>query len=346
MDRREAVERILAMGAAAVLPSRGTRLVEVLGVREEVPAHVGKADVARIRDAVRDLEKLDQKVGGGPTRYLVLGELRRAVRLRSSSMTPEVRQEWTAAVAYLADLTAWATFDSGLHEPARELFVLGLGAARESGDRSLLAHVADGFTRLELYVGDTASAFDLVCLGQSAASTLPASARARLEILAGQTYAQVPDLQACRDHIHRGEDHYARVDLASEPEWMQYFTPAKVEGDIATALYTLTLQAGERDEAVFARLWTAADRYPASRARSKAINAARLAHLLYREGQVTDAASVAAQALDLASSVRSARLADDLRVMATSAHPYVQDDATATVYRRANRLLRTMSTRA
>ncbi|MGH3925855.1 MAG: hypothetical protein ACRDTT_23840, partial [Pseudonocardiaceae bacterium] len=59
--------------------------------------------------------------------------------------------------------------------------------------------------------------------------------------------------------LTRGEDHYARADLASDPDWIQYFTPAKLEGDVATALYALTLQSGERDEAVFGRLWTTVD---------------------------------------------------------------------------------------
>ncbi len=342
-NRREAVEGILAMGAATVLSSPGWRLVEALDVRADVPAHVGMADVVRIRDAVHDLEKLDQQVGGGPTRYLAVGELRRAVSLTHSSMTPQVRQELTAATALLADLAAWTTFDAGLDQPARELFVLGLGAARESGDHSLLTNVADGFARLELYARDTKSAFDLICLGQSLSSQLPTSARARLEILAAQAFAQVSDLQACRNHIHLGEDHYARAELAKDPDWMQYFTPATLEKDIATAQYDLALQSGQRDEAVFERLWTAADRYPASRARSKAISAARLANLLYRDGQVADGAIVAAQALDLAASVRSVRLADDLRAMANSAKPYTHDESTATVCTRTNRLLRTMS---
>ncbi len=312
----------------------------------EVPARIGMADVARIRDATRELARLEAKVGGAAARYVALGELRAATRLKESSMTPQVRQEWTAATAYLANLAGWVTFDAGLHGQARELFEVALGAARESGDNGLLARVADEFATLELYVGDTVSVFDLVCLAQSVAGTLPASVRACVELSAANAYARVPDARACAGHIRLAEDHYARADLAGDPDWIQYFTPDMVENDIAAALYRLALESGQRDERVFDRLWAAMDRLPADQARAKAKSGARLAALLYRDGQVGDAAPVATLAVDLASTVRSARLADALRVMAGAAQPYLQDAQTAAVLGRASRLLRTLHTHA
>ena len=331
---------LIAAGAFLAGDASGAQWERVASA--EIPARVGMADVARIRDAIHELARLEAKVGGAAARYLVLGELRVSRSLEESSMTPAVRQEWTAVTAYLANLAGWVTFDAGLHGPARELFELALGAARESGDNGLLARVADNFATLELYVGDTASAFDLVCLAQSVAGTLPASARAQLELLAAGAYARVPDARACVDHIRLAEDHYARADLAGDPDWIRYFTPDMVENDTAAVLYRLALESGERDERVFDRLWTAMDRQPAGQVRSKAMSGARLATLLYRDGQVADAASVATLTIDLATTVRSARLADALRAMTTAAHPYLDDDATAAVLTRATPLLRTL----
>jgi len=180
---------LIAAGALLAGDTPGVEWERVGGA--EVPARVGMADVTRIRDGILELGRLEAKVGGAAARYLVLGGLRVARSLKDCAMTPAVRQEWTAATDYLANLAGWVTFDAGLRGPARELFEVALGAAREPGDRGLLARVADNFATLELYVGGTAAAFDLVCLAQSVAGRLPASVRAGVELSAAHAYARL-----------------------------------------------------------------------------------------------------------------------------------------------------------
>ena len=75
------------------------------------------------------------------------------------------------------------------------------------------------------------------------------------------------------------------------PPWLRYFTPAKLEGDLANARHDLLLadaETGDRSAArlaVIDNLATVCHQYPLDRACSKAIAATRLATLLCLEGE-------------------------------------------------------------
>jgi hypothetical protein len=308
---REPVERIIAAADGARAPSR-----------------VGPGDVRDIAAMTAGFEEWDHRAGGGPTRRMALGGLHWAASLRTASTTPAVRAELNAAVAHLADLAAWTTFDVGLHSPARKLFLLGLSAAREADDRGVLVHVATGYARQELYIGNADGALELVRLAQASADQLTPTAMSMIDVVKAQAFARMPDAAACLRHIRRAEDHYTAATPAEDPPWIRYFTPAKLEGDIATALYDLTSTTGTVDATVTDRLGAAVARYPHTRARSRAIATARLATALYRQQAPARAATAGQQALDLAAGVRSTRLDDDLRAMAAAARRF-PDDPTA-----------------
>lgn len=328
-DRRQLLGLAAAAAVGATLEEPVERIIAAADM-DATPTRVGLGDVRDIAAATATLEKWDHRAGGAPTRGMALGSLRWATALRRASTTPAVRAKLNAAVAHLADLAAWTTFDAGLPGPARRLFTIGLSCAREAGDQGVLTHVASGYARQEMYVGNVAGALELVRLARTSAGRLTPAARAMLEVVTAQAYARVPDPAACTRHLRRAEDHYA--DSAGGPPWIRYFTAAKLDGDVATALYDLG-GGTTSDGSLADRLAAAADRYPVARRRSKAIATARLATVLYRQQAPDRAASAGTRALDLAAGVRSARLADDLRAMAAAAVRF-PDDATARALRR------------
>jgi hypothetical protein len=331
-DRRELLRLAATVAFGAPLTEPVERIIAAAD-GPDTPARLGPGDVRDVQAMTATFEEWDHRAGGGPTRRTVLGGLRWATSLRSASTTPAVRTQLNAAIAHLADLAAWTTFDAGLPEPARKLFLLGLSAAREAEDQGILAHVATGYARQELYLGNAHVALDLIRLAQASADEQIPAAVSMLDVVKAQAYARMPEVSACHRHVRRAEDHYAAANPASDPPWIRYFTRAKLEGDIATALYDLGGTTGAIDPTVADRLAVAAAHYPETRARSKAIAAARLATVLYRQQAPARAATAGHQALQLASGVRSARLNDDLRAMAAATRSF-PDDATAQELRR------------
>ena len=104
---------------------------------------------------------------------------------------------------------------------------------------------------------------------------------------------------------------------------------------------------GDRTEyrlALIDHLSTAFHQYPASRARMKARAATRLATLLYQEGEHRLAHQMAEEAISLAGQIRSAQLADDLRVLLRTLPPGASgDDPALDLHHRVSGVLAEMS---
>jgi hypothetical protein len=100
-----------------------------------------------------------------------------------------------------------------------------------------------------------------------------------------------PDTPQCLRYLGLAAETYLPDSVCTGPPWLRYFTPAKLEGDLANARYDLLLadaETGDRSTvrlALIDDLTTACHQYPPDRARSKAIAATRLATLLCLEGE-------------------------------------------------------------
>ncbi|WP_373291340.1 helix-turn-helix domain-containing protein [Pilimelia anulata] len=197
-DRRQLLAVAGAITFGAPLPEPAREIIREAFVRDE-PTRVGHADVARVEAATRDLEQQDHSAGGAAVRHRVLGELQWAMTLLGGSCLPGVRQRLQVAIAYLADLAAWSTADAGHIDPARKLFLLGLRAARESGDPGILMHVATGYARVEIQSKDPKAALDLSRLARAGDGNVPGSAVSMLHTVQGLALAWLPDGQSCRD---------------------------------------------------------------------------------------------------------------------------------------------------
>ncbi len=316
--RREFVTSAAAIAFGASLDQPVHRILAA--AEPDVPTQVGVGDVRHLRDVVEMLETWDSRAGGGPVRYCALAALRWATAmLESSSCSPEVRQELAATTACLADIASWATFDAGYHEPARQLFLLGLHAARESGDLGIRTHIASCSARQEIQGGNCAGGLELTQLAFAAGDALPPNAIAELYIVKALAYARKLDTAECFRCIGTAINTYQPDSTSDDPPWLRYFTPVKLEGDLANARYDLVLggaDVGDRHGlALIERLSTAFQQCSSSQVRRKAIIATRLAVLLYLEGEQRLGHQMADDAVSLAGQVRSARLADDLRVL-------------------------------
>ncbi|MFF2620059.1 hypothetical protein [Kitasatospora sp. NPDC058046] len=297
---------VLAVALAAMLPP--ARPV----------SRLRRADVAAIAERTSVLEHWDRTSGGRAVRDFALRELQTAINLTAASTTPAVRTALLGAITRLANLTAWSSFDAGLYDEARPLFQLGLTAGREYGDPGLLCHLATNAARQEIHLRRPDQA--LLLAGQ-VDGRLPAAARAMLAAVTAQAHALAGDERQSARHLLAAERTYERVtDLAAGPVWTQTITAAKVGSDTGFALYLLSATTGRHNPQVVADLRRAAEA-DTTRARVRAMATARLAAVLYRQGDRTEADHHAAQAAALAATVGSARLASALTDMHRAAGP-------------------------
>lgn len=151
--------------------------------------------------------------------------------------------------------------------------------------------------------------------------------RADLHIVKARAYARKQDIAGCRRCVGAATDTYRPDSVSNDPPWLSYLTPTQLQGDLANVRYDLLLggadvgDCGAERAALIEAFSATFHQFPADRARFKAIVATKLATMLYLEGEWRMAQQMAEDALVLAGQVRSARLADDLRVLLRTLPP-------------------------
>ncbi|MGW2544724.1 hypothetical protein ACWC5I_28560 [Kitasatospora sp. NPDC001574] len=263
--------------------------------------------LGEITERIRILEDLDRHNGGAATRHFAFTELRAVVQLTEASMGPQVRARLHGAIAELADLAAWSSFDAGKTKESRPLFRLGMHAAREAQDPSALCHLATNLARQEINQRNPEAALALTEV--AAQGTLPNQALAVISAIRAQAHAlkgEEPQMLRC---IHDAEALYARVtDLENGPAWMRTINPGKLTSDTGFALYLHANATGRYAPQLLSQLRTAAETLATRQPRARALGAARAATVLYHRGERDEADHWAAAAAEVATTVRSARL--------------------------------------
>lgn len=101
---------------------------------------VGPTDVARVRQRVSDLRRLDDYTGGESTYPLAMTEVcRTAGLLRNSAYTEATGNQLMSALAETGQFAAWVAFDCGRTDEAKRLAMTATKAANQAGDRMLAA---------------------------------------------------------------------------------------------------------------------------------------------------------------------------------------------------------------
>ncbi|MFD8782541.1 hypothetical protein [Kitasatospora sp. NPDC059599] len=294
----------LSLGAAAVLP-------------ETIPApsRLGADDVHGIARHTAALEEWDRRSGGRTTRHFAGLELRRAVDLGSASMMPSVRTAWSGAVARLAGLYAWTSFDAG-ESGAANAFDLALDAAREADDALAYCHIATNAARQAVHEGAAERALALTA---SAVGPHPPAVLAMVSAVTAQALALQGNIRGVMRSVAAAEDHASRADDSAREDWLQTLTPAKLRSDLGYALYRLSVTTGHLAPDLVPQLRRTAGVSETSQPRARAMGAARLATVLFRQGDVDEARHHAAVAVGLASAVGSARLDSAITEMCAAA---------------------------
>jgi len=273
---------------------------------------VGRADIEAIRELTRSYREMDNQLGGGKLRTVIVSYLDDHVSrlLTSGSYAEETGRQLAAACGELAQLAGWVAYDSGEHGVAQRYLTQALAYARHADDPALAAEILAAQAHQALYLSRPGEAIDLSRAAQAAAARgRSATLLTECLVMEAHGHAARDDARACGTALAAAERTFGRAAREDDPAWLAYFDEAYLAARMAQCFRDL----GEAGHAArYARRSLNMDgRY----VRGRAFNLSLLATAHAAQGDPEQACAVGRQALDLTvrlASARSVRYVRDL----------------------------------
>jgi hypothetical protein len=286
-----------------------------------VPAVVGHAEVAEVRNAAQAFASLDALYGGGIVREAVVAQLQYCAELLNARYSEHVRADLFSAVGYLAHVTGFMAFDGYAHDDARRMFQFALQCAEESGDWHLRAKVLSSMARQSIWCGDPDTGLTFTESAMVRADRLTATERAMLHTGRSRALAKLGRVQDAATAVGVADEEFSHARPANNPFYVRYYDAAQHAGDTGHALWDVAVHGHFITEARH-RLSAAVTGHSEEFVRARVMSQIKLASLVMVTGDPCEAALIGGQALDAASAIRSRRAADDMRELRRFGEPH------------------------
>ncbi|MGH3696650.1 MAG: XRE family transcriptional regulator, partial [Pseudonocardiaceae bacterium] len=314
VDRKKFLHTGAALGAGALVLGPVAALLESTEPTP-VPAKVGATEIEQTRTAARVFSGWDFTYGGGLAREAVMGQLRWSVGLLDAICPARLRPELFSAVGDLAHRAGFMAFDIGAYEDANRVLRVALFCAEKAENWDLRAYVLDGMALQAMWIGQPDEGLTLTEHALVRADRLTETVQAMLHTDRGRALAAMRRVNETLAALGAAEDHFARSTPADDPPFLANYNAAFLVGNTGHALFDLALL-GHNPAQATDRLTAAAAGHTASHARPRAICQTKLASLTMATGDPLQAATIGHAALDVAGTIRSRRVADNLRELA------------------------------
>ena len=295
------------------------------------PAAVTAATIHTIGAITAEHRRLDATFGGGSCRDSAVANLIWARSLLRSDCPDDTLQTalWRG-LADLHNLVGWMCHDLGDHGSARRYLAQGLVFAQNAGDSSLMADAFYRLGRVSIHQEDPTEALHLFQLGLILAqnsSSLHSAAILHANI--AWAHATLGHDQPVRESLARAVDELGRAAATPPPEWTAFFGNADLDG--MRGLIFAALARHEQHRTTYAPQAIEHATRALQHRGGRASRSAMFDHLTIATGytllgQNSDAAGHARQVLEATEDVRSRRLHDRLRTLATVAAPVAATD--------------------
>ena len=276
------------------------------------PRRVGRADIDAIRDLTRSYREMDNRLGGGKLRGVIVSYLDDHVSrlLTTGSYAEDTGRQLAAACGELSQLAGWVAYDSDEHGVAQRYLTQALAYARHADDPALAAEILAAQAHQALYLSRPDEAVDLARAAQAAAARhRSATLLTECLVMEAHGHAARNDARACGMALASAERTFDRAAHNDDPAWLAYFDEAYLAARMAQCFRDL----GEAGHAArYARRSLDMDgRY----VRGRAFNLSLLATAHAAQDEPEQACAIGRQALDLTvrlTSARSVRYLHDL----------------------------------
>jgi transcriptional regulator with XRE-family HTH domain len=334
VDRQQFLRTSRDLGALAAL---GPIAALLEGIKPTpIPTRVGATDIEQIRAAARVFQSWDRAYGGGVARDAAMGQLRWSVGLLGATCPARLRPELFSAVGDLANIAGYMALDVGAHEVARQTFHCALTCAEQAGDWHLRAYVLDSMASQAIQIGQPDEGLTQAEHALVRADRLTATELTLLHATRGRALAKMRRVRETLTAVGAAEDHFAHSTPANDPPYLANYNVAFLGGGNGQALFDLAMLGHNLAQATD-RLTAAVAGHTAGRPRAFCLT--KLASLTMATGDPLQAATIGVEALDAAGTLRSRRVADELRELARYAATHQQLDEVAHLRHRINTLL-------
>ncbi|MGH3909098.1 MAG: hypothetical protein ACRDTE_33710, partial [Pseudonocardiaceae bacterium] len=332
VDRRDFGQHIagLVLGIAGAAGLDTGRLFALLPQAQPTGTrHIGIADVEIVEEVTAAFRAQDFSHGSGPIRDAAMAQLRTVLPLLDAELAPDMQPRLQLAVAELAALAGWMSFDVLDHEGARRLWMIGLDLARETEHplgTDLSALLMGNMVLQALHLQRPDEAAHLVRIGRSAAvgrHPVSASTASLFDNIAARAHAAQGDSAGCERALGQAVEQFTSIDVTTAPRWTAYIAHTRVSGHPGVAYYTLALDGQNRratDRAVFS-LREAVTGFGSSYTKLGALYLPNLAGAHALAGDTDTAVTLGHEAADAAAAVSSPMVRDGLRVLHTALEP-------------------------
>lgn len=333
VDRQQFIRA--ALGATAGTVSGPFAFADLITPTQPtpVPAVVGHAEVAEVRNAARAFYSWDALYGGGLVREAVVAQLRYCVELLNARCSDRIRAGMFSAVGYLAHVTGFMAFDAYAHDDASRMFRFALQCTEEAGDWHLRAKVLSSMARHAIWCGDLDAGLTFTEFAMVRSDRLTATERAMLHTGRSRALAKLGRLQDVASAVGMADEEFSNSRPADDPFYMRYYDAAQHAGDTGHALWDVAVHGHFVGEARH-RLSTAVATHGEEFARARAMSQIKLSSLVMVTGDPGEAAVIGGQALDATSAIRSRRAADDMRDLRRFGEPHERLTAVAELIHR------------
>jgi transcriptional regulator with XRE-family HTH domain len=167
-----------AVSLSELLPPETDTLARV---RTTAGRQVGRSNVSGLLDRVHGLRLADDYLAGGDLIGPAFRELRSAVKLyQEGSHTEDVGRGLLIGIGEMAQIVGWIASDAGQRTKAEEAYRLGISAAKEAEDGTLLGNLIGS---LSYHYANNRRPADAVILAQAALDAEKGSAPPRARAL-------------------------------------------------------------------------------------------------------------------------------------------------------------------
>jgi hypothetical protein len=273
---------------------------------------LGRADAERIAAHTAALRQMDNRHGGASMCYMAAAHL----ATTNSLITGGTYTEATGRALFrelgdLCGVVGWASHDSADYASAIRYLTMAVHAARESGDRSLTAHLLQCLARILGYVGYPQAARDCIALAlYGSRNTASPRLRAGLHALDARFAALLAAPRDALRAIHLSREIFAEDDTDEIPAFVSYIDEAELSSILGEVLLFLSRKTDTSQYAgdAIGMLTVAIANRAEHRVRSRTFDAIALARAQLFTGQSEAACTAAAQAMTISAGLVSARV--------------------------------------
>ncbi|WP_248294942.1 helix-turn-helix transcriptional regulator [Actinoplanes sp. TBRC 11911] len=192
---------------------------------------IGGATLQSLEARVIELRHLDDTVGSRTLLPLVRDALDDAVVLTREGVYPDrLGVRLFTVVGELSQLAGWIASDAGKYQRAQQLYLTGVRAAEDAGDRVLGAQLLSSLAYQMSNVGNRDDGFLIARSTVSGAHDATPAVRALLTERLAWAAARCHDVETTRRALDAVDDAYERrSDGAAEPEWVYWLNRNEID---------------------------------------------------------------------------------------------------------------------